>query len=186
MGFVIKCNGGYLGINNGKYFKTNKHNKACHWKKQESAANVMKSLQRSKSFEEHSLEVEQDESFYFDDDELSLKDEFEKLKAVADVLSLKKTKLNCQLSEIDKEICDIMHIAEFNELNVVQGYKVYKTLHDARLKRRKIKDNIEKINILQSTGLTADFSSSVSKKIEGLYNRSYTPRTDTDAFSILA
>ena len=44
------------------------------------------------------------------------------------------------VSEADRELCDIYHYIEFNDLNVVGGYKAYKMLQDILRRRRLAKD----------------------------------------------
>ena len=42
------------------------------------------------------------------------------------------------IHKTDLEIVDIEHAAEFYNLNASQGYKLYRLLHDARIKRREL------------------------------------------------
>lgn len=87
-----------------------------------------------------------------------------------------KSEMNESLSTIDKEICDIMHYAEFNNLNACKGFRVYKMLQSARVRRRKIKDKLRMIDILTESGVENSLSGDIMPKLEGLKNRSYRPR----------
>ena len=97
-----------------------------------------------------------------------------------------RVNLNYMLSEVDKEICDIMHYIEFNNLDAAKGYKVYKMLKDCRLRRRKIKDEHEKVNaaiqVLANDELI-DKMRTALKQMRGLDQRLYTPRVLTELFA---
>ena len=87
-----------------------------------------------------------------------------------------------QLSEIDKEITDIQHYIEFNKLNAAEGYQAYKMLQDKLLKRRVIKDNHIKFQMLASAKVSDIFDGTLEKNIDALDKRVYTPRVLTDLF----
>lgn len=69
--------------------------------------------------------------------------EYEKLQ---NELSIRKNKLQKEMSEVDMEIVDLKHYAEFYNLNAYDGYKMYKMLHDTTQRRRKIKNEIAEID----------------------------------------
>lgn len=50
-------------------------------------------------------------------------------------------KIGERISTADREIMDELHYLEFNQLNAVDGFKVYQRLKDLRLKRRAAKDS---------------------------------------------
>lgn len=54
-----------------------------------------------------------------------------------------------ELSVVDTEISDILHAIEFGRFNASEGYKLAKTLQDARNKRREIKSKLEVVDSLQ-------------------------------------
>jgi hypothetical protein len=91
--------------------------------------------------------------------------------------------LNLQLSIVDKEIVDIEHAAEFYTLNASQGYKLYKMLHDAKVRRREIKDEMEKIKYIMSSNMKSALYNNISCSIKGLKNRQYTPRVLQELFN---
>ena len=97
-----------------------------------------------------------------------------------------RVNLNYMLSEVDKEICDIMHYIEFNNLDAAKGYKVYKMIKDCRMRRRKIKDEHEKVNaaiqVLANDELI-DKMRTALKQMRGLDQRLYTPRVLTELFA---
>lgn len=61
-------------------------------------------------------------------------------------LNIRKTKLQREISNVDMEIVDLKHYAEFYNLNAYDGYKMYKMLHDTTQRRRKIKNEIAEID----------------------------------------
>lgn len=54
-----------------------------------------------------------------------------------------------ELSVVDTEISDILHAIEFGRFNASEGYKLAKTLQDARNKRREVKSKLEVVDSLQ-------------------------------------
>lgn len=99
----------------------------------------------------------------------------------ASKLNLKKSELIEQLSDIEKEIVDIEHAIEFYTLNASEGYKMYKLLHDARKKRRSIKDEMLVIESL-IPAVNIDAVQNIESKISSLGTRRYEPRTDKFLF----
>ena len=89
-----------------------------------------------------------------------------------------------QLHTIDLEIVDIEHAAEFYILNAAQGYKIYKMLHDAMVKRREYKDELQKINSTLGTSVKSNNMKNLEKSITGLENRKYTPRVNKELFGV--
>ena len=65
---------------------------------------------------------------------------------------------------IDLEIVDIEHAAEFYTLNASQGYKLYKMLHDVRIQRRSYKDELEKINLSLGTSIRSENMENLEKE----------------------
>ena len=90
--------------------------------------------------------------------------------------------LQTQLINLERELTDVYHASEFFELNVVQGYKIYKQIHDIRLKRREIKNEITIISIINSSGIIPS-SNECSSRISGLESRSYIPRINKELFN---
>lgn len=63
-------------------------------------------------------------------------------------------KLNEQLSIKDQEISDIRHVIELGNFNASQGYKLAKDMQEALQERRRIKTQLDAVDMLNS----ADFS----------------------------
>ena len=61
-----------------------------------------------------------------------------------------QSNLNDMHSDIDKEICNIMHYLEFNELSDPDMIKASKMLQECRRHRHEIKDEMEKTALMKS------------------------------------
>ena len=104
----------------------------------------------------------------------SMKDEVRSMIQRIDEMAEYREYLNYAMSEIDKEIVDIEHYIEFNNLNAAEGYKAYKMLHDANVKRRNIKNCIEIVKHLNI--------SEIKEEINRQDRRIYRPRVKTELF----
>lgn len=51
--------------------------------------------------------------------------------------------LGDQLSIEDKKTCDLLHYVENNKLSAFECYRLFKEMKDVRIKRRKIKNDME-------------------------------------------
>ncbi len=85
-----------------------------------------------------------------------------------------------EVSECDKRLQDIEHEAEFNIYNVVDGYRVYKQMHDVRIQRRKAKDELQILGIMNVTTMNDQSIKNLGKAIKGLDSRKYTPRSTAE------
>lgn len=95
-----------------------------------------------------------------------------------------RNELNKQLSIEDKKLCDIRHLIELGpNLNVVQGYKLYKMQQTIVLRRRKIKNNLDRVDIISKSTLP-DFreNNKIINKMNYLDRRTYTPRILDELF----
>lgn len=117
--------------------------------------------------------------------EVNLEDLKNKINSLAEVMSVMKGNkeyLNDMLSKVDKEIIDILHYIECYNFSASEGYKLARGLKEARERRRKIKDQIAIIKYIdESTGSTIA-KGYLSKNIEDLDNRQYTPRVLKELF----
>lgn len=94
--------------------------------------------------------------------------------------------LNAMLSDVDKEVCDLLHFLEFNELDDTDMLRASKMLQDARRRRREIKDEMEKTALMRATFLDKEFGVKVHQSLEQMEHmkcRQYTPRKLTGLFN---
>lgn len=114
----------------------------------------------------------------------------ESSKYIISVLSEAVAKLNVrhqelvdQESKYDCQKTDIEHYIEFNagKLNACDGYKAYKLLQDVLLERRKIKDELQIIQVVRDR-MNAEDIANVEEKIKELEARTYKPRELTYLF----
>ena len=148
---------------------------------------VLKEVPNNLSLEDDYLELEKNAyiSTRFDDMNTDWKWEMENLISFCSQLKQYRVNLNHMLSEVDKEICDIMHYIEFYNLDAAKGYKMYKMLKDCRLRRRKIKDEYEKVGAAITALANEDLIEKMKmalKLMKGLDCRLYTPRILTELF----
>ena len=90
------------------------------------------------------------------------------------------------LSDVDKEICDIMHYIEFSDLSDGEMLKASRMLQERRRKRREIKDEMDKTALMRSTFLDSAFGIKVQQSLEvmeKMKERQYTPRKLSDLFA---
>ncbi len=90
-----------------------------------------------------------------------------------------------ELKRADAELLDIAHKIEFAVVNVVGGYRLYKEFHDCRLRRRKVKDTLELLQLIASSGILEgirNFSNKYGAYKFKLENRTYHPRIRDDLF----
>lgn len=81
-----------------------------------------------------------------------------------------------ELSTVDQQIEDILHAAEFYNLNACEGYKLYKMLHEKRVRRRELKNFIEKVGFIEGCTGKDLAGNRGSKSILGTQNRKYQPK----------
>lgn len=91
--------------------------------------------------------------------------------------------LSEQHSRIDMEISDLLHYIEFNALDASKGYQAYRMLKDALQRRRKIKDDIYKAQLIATSTKDDLFSGELLRKVTNAdAPREYAPRILTHLF----
>ena len=116
-------------------------------------------------------------TFDIDDDMRELLNIIEQIKSC-------KASLVKDMKEVDREITDIEHAAEFYNLNAAQGYKVYKLLHDARERRRIVKDRLSMVERILETKVCNLSTTKIDNKVEKMNNRNYCPRVLKELFNM--
>lgn len=101
------------------------------------------------------------------------------------VTNLKKylVVLDAELDRIRLEIIDIEHAAEFFDLDLYKGWKLYKMLQDARKRRRKFKDEKAKIEYILRSNFVDCTNSAITNYIKSLDDRQYSPRVLQELFN---
>lgn len=92
--------------------------------------------------------------------------------------------LNKELSLVDQELCNLHHYVEFNDLNAAQGYRIYKRMQDALMRRRAIKDELYVVSVIkQGIPSIQKLGKNVGKCIESMDRREYALRVLTEMFA---
>lgn len=91
--------------------------------------------------------------------------------------------LDSELERIQLEIIDIEHAAEFFNLDLYKGWKVYKMLQDARKRRRKYKDEKAKIEYILRSNFVDCTNNAITNYIKSLDDRKYNPRVLQELFN---
>ena len=111
--------------------------------------------------------------------------EFGSSKYIISVLSDAVAKLNCrhtslvdEQSKYDRQITDVEHYIEFNagKLNACDGYKAYKLLQDVLVQRRKVKDELQMIQMVRDIMAFPEDMTVIDSKVKKLESRKYEPR----------
>lgn len=106
-------------------------------------------------------------------------------KYIISVLSDAVAKLNCrhvslveEESKYDRQRTDVEHYIELNagKLNAYEGYQAYKMLQDVLLKRRKVKDELQIIQVVRDKMAFPDDIANIDSKVKELESRHYEPR----------
>lgn len=84
--------------------------------------------------------------------------------------------------QCEAEIIDIEHAAEFYNLNAAKGYKMFRRLRDARVRRRQYKDTIAWIDILMESNPSRVAEANIVNRIRGMERRQYEPRALPELF----
>lgn len=90
-----------------------------------------------------------------------------------------------QHSEVDKELCDLMHYIEFYDLTEEESLKAVELIKDARQRRREIKNEMTRVDYFHKTIGTSNFAVKVKECLDGmesLEERKYKPRKMASLF----
>lgn len=140
----------------------------------EKATNILKHLPKSIRPESLSI-IGNDQPVHINNTNVDSKntciiDDLTKINTVKSNLINRKKELADLIGQCNLEQSDILHAAEFYSFNVVDGYRIYKMLHDVRVRRRNYIEEIEQINRVLNSKLS-DASIAAEKP-----EKQYTPR----------
>ena len=192
----------YLQLKDGKHGVTNDISKAAKWTKNKKAKNVIENICKTykelkdfnwqvKNIPMSQITITQNEASEPSNEPISpielnydILEKVKEIHAFTKELEARKLYLVEELRNIDLEIVDIEHAAEFYNLNASQGYKLYKLLHNARVKRREIKDELQKIGLLLGSSMSSANMENLERSILGMDTRQYTPRINKELFGV--
>ena len=106
---------------------------------------------------------------------------FGECEDIADEAKQREKELSNQLSNIDKEISDILHEIEFKDkFDLFWGWKASKKIQSKRKERREIKDEMNIINNILSKNISNISRKNIKKIVSNLSKRSYSYRVMED------
>lgn len=82
----------------------------------------------------------------------------------------------------EKQILDLYHFIEFNELNAYQGWLVQKALKNTLKIRRLAKDKIQILKAIKSLEISTNQIGNLQTVLNDIKNRHYSPRVLKDIF----
>jgi hypothetical protein len=93
-------------------------------------------------------------------------------------LNSRHVTLSDDLSKYDRQRTDVEHYIELNagKLNAYEGYKAYKLLQDVLVQRRKIKDELEILQVMKDKMAIPDDITKINTRVQELSLRHYEPR----------
>lgn len=95
---------------------------------------------------------------------------------------VRKDELVLSLSNVDKEVSDILHYIEFGKFNAYQGYLAFNMLKQRLMKRRKIKDELSILQQIGECQISSEKLNNIRASINSLDNRKYEPRVLKELF----
>lgn len=183
--FILTSHNYYVGVDDkNKPTITSNINKAISFNSREKAENFLKSSPK-KIVEMNWSIVDLNYAYLSNQDNSNydIESEVENIEDFVKHIYQRQYVLNSELETVNKEIVDIEHAAEFYTLNAAQGYKLYKLLHDARVRRRECKDELAKISYILDGKFNDCITERISRQINGLENRKYRPRVLAELFT---
>ena len=93
-----------------------------------------------------------------------------------------KQSIEVEFKSINEQLLDCLHACECKRLNAAKGYKMYDRIRQLRIKRRFMKDEMYKVNIILNADNSEFSNSDVYKKIKSVDDQVYTPRQLDDLF----
>ena len=187
--YVITNGKNFLGYQGTKLVTFSQKEKAQKFTP-DKAKNFMNSLPKTLKNLGYKAELDEDNTItekkvieLTDNANYEILEKIKEFEAYINRLGVNRDNLSFELSKIDGEIEDLLHAAEFFNLNASEGYKLYKMLHDKRVKRRKIKDYIEIVDYIKKINGKEFAENKGSKSILGMLTRNYKPRVLNELFN---
>lgn len=119
---------------------------------------------------------------YDDVDSLDMLEILTQAQEISKKLTYKISELNKNLSKHDKEVVDIYHYIEFNNLGASDGYKAYKLLQNTLRARRKDKNDIVEVEAARTVFSSSKIGKAIDIVVSNRNEKTYTPRVMEDLF----
>ena len=144
----------------------------------------------NKNKKEENKILEEDEEKNLESKKSNIKkfDWVEYLEQFCEITSLitgRCNELTNELSEVDQEICDVLHLIELYELTAEEEIKVAEMLKELRQRRRDIKDEAQCLEcVKKSIGNSGNIAEAKTliKQMKRMEHRIYRPRRLSDLF----
>lgn len=81
---------------------------------------------------------------------INVKDKILEVSKLLDEIDEYGDSLPNALSIVDSKICDLMHLIEINTFKTNQCYRIVRELHKLRLERRKIKNDMDLLQVFKT------------------------------------
>ena len=178
----------WLCKNKNSYTLSTDSNKACIFDSKSKAESTFESLLKiikGKGIKVKSIKLQIDDEGTTETTNAEPCSRIDSSKYIVSVLSDAVAKLNCrhlelskELSKYDRQRTDVEHYIELNagKLNACDGYKAYKTLQDVLTQRRKVKDELQVVQIALDRIVSPDDLAQIDTKVKELESRKYIPR----------
>lgn len=103
-----------------------------------------------------------------------------KMLALKQELKTLEQSLPSEMIQVNKTMQDELHFAEFEQLNVVEGYRSWLRIHNCRITRRRIKNESEVALYLEAilNLVSEEKLKTAITRIEKMNERKYRPRTN--------
>ena len=108
--------------------------------------------------------------------------ELHRFREFIDTLAAAQSSMEEKQIQAEQEVEDILHAAEFYELDQKQGYDLYLKLRDARIRRRQCKDAAAWISMILLADPDAFLRKEPAERIAGWDARCYHPRALPELF----
>lgn len=185
--YVISDGNRYIGQLESDYAIVDNYDSALKFTKLKSAKKVQRGM--DKSIRQMNFQVRRaDEggtTLRNDVNAIDIMAKIDELNSFANQIEQRTARLNEQLRKVDLAIVDIEHAAEFGNLNAYQGYMIYKRLHNARVKRREIKNELEQMRYITHCSINSSSISTLRKRIGGMESRTYSNRVTQEEFELI-
>ena len=108
--------------------------------------------------------------------------ELRRFRYFIDSIAAAQPRMEEKQIQAEQEVEDILHAAEFYELDKEQGYQLYLKLREARVRRRKCKDAAMWMSLILTADPDTFLRSEPSNRISNWDDRCYRPRALPELF----